>query len=243
MTKLDAHYANPKLAEVYDAGSGWGKDRYFYLSLAGDTPIRILDLGCGTGLICDAYAAKGHIVTGADPAESMLNVARRKPNGHKIEWVQSEAQAFASKNLYDLVIMTGHAFQVLLEESDVKATFRMVRDHLAPGGRFVFESRNPDIEWESRWNETEILRLPSADITYERKVHRREGNRIHFETIYHFDDETLVSQSELRFWTAAEIKALLEQSGLRVSEFLGDWDGSPFIPSSDEIIFIAQARG
>jgi 2-polyprenyl-3-methyl-5-hydroxy-6-metoxy-1,4-benzoquinol methylase len=69
---LDAHYENPKLAEIYDDGNGWSIDRDFYLSLAGDRPIRILDLGCGTGLICDAYAAKGHFVTGVDPAASML---------------------------------------------------------------------------------------------------------------------------------------------------------------------------
>ncbi|MDD9901135.1 MAG: hypothetical protein OXT65_09180 [Alphaproteobacteria bacterium] len=51
---VDAHYVNPKLAEVYDYDSGWGEDRTFYLNLAGAPPQDILDLGCGTGLLCDA---------------------------------------------------------------------------------------------------------------------------------------------------------------------------------------------
>ena len=75
---LDEHYINPKLAEIYDLDSPWSKDRDFYLSLAGDVQKRILDLGCGTGLLCDAYAAKGHNVTGVDPAEAMLKIARQK---------------------------------------------------------------------------------------------------------------------------------------------------------------------
>ena len=64
----DLHYEHPKLVDVYDLGNGWSEDRNFYLSLAGDKPISILDLGCGTGLLSNAYAERGHMVTGADPA-------------------------------------------------------------------------------------------------------------------------------------------------------------------------------
>lgn len=56
----DEHYENPKLAAVYDVFCPWGVDRDFYLSLAGEPPQHVLDLGCGTGLLCEAYAARGH---------------------------------------------------------------------------------------------------------------------------------------------------------------------------------------
>ncbi len=75
---LDLHYTDPALAELYDLDSGWSVDREFYLNLAGSTPKRILDLGCGTGLLGDALAARGHEVTGVDPAAAMLEVARRR---------------------------------------------------------------------------------------------------------------------------------------------------------------------
>jgi 2-polyprenyl-3-methyl-5-hydroxy-6-metoxy-1,4-benzoquinol methylase len=80
----DEHYENPKLAAIYDRFSPWSVDRDFYLALAGDPPQYVLDLGCGTGLLCDAYAAKGHIVTGVDPTAAMLAVARQKPHGNTI---------------------------------------------------------------------------------------------------------------------------------------------------------------
>src|ERR1044072_3441394 len=88
----DKHYENSKLVEIYDLDSPWSIDRNFYLSLAGMPPQKILDLGCGTGLLTDAYAVQGHEVTGVDPSPAMLEAARRKPHGHQIEWVESSAQ-------------------------------------------------------------------------------------------------------------------------------------------------------
>jgi len=32
------------LAALYDAGNGWGEDRDYYLSLAGPSEMRVLDL-------------------------------------------------------------------------------------------------------------------------------------------------------------------------------------------------------
>ncbi|WP_244562538.1 class I SAM-dependent methyltransferase [Ensifer aridi] len=107
----DRHYEDPSLAEIYDLTSGWSIDRDFYLALAGGSPKRILDLGCGTGLLCDAYAALGHDVTGVDPAKAMLDVAKRKPHGSEVEWIEASAQEFRSEKEFDLIIMTATPFR------------------------------------------------------------------------------------------------------------------------------------
>ena len=49
MAEVDRHYSDPALAALYDLDSGWGEDRQYFLDLAGVTPIRVLDLGCGEG--------------------------------------------------------------------------------------------------------------------------------------------------------------------------------------------------
>jgi len=124
---LDNHYVNAKLAALYDTNCGWGEDRDFYLSQANQPGMDILDIGCGTGLLCHAYAKLGHKVVGVDPAQAMLDVARQQ-QGSGIEWVQAYAQ-------------DRHAFQVLLSDADVLKLFAVVAEHLKPDGRFVFESR------------------------------------------------------------------------------------------------------
>jgi len=71
----------------------------------------------------------------------MLEIGRRKPHGQEIEWVQSFAQAYRSDKLFDMIIMTGHAFQVLLEDADILATFSMMNR------KFVFLRFSIDDEY------------------------------------------------------------------------------------------------
>lgn len=239
---VDTHYENPKLAEIYDFDSGWSVDRDFYLSLSGQERKSILDIGCGTGLICNAYAANGHAVTGVDPSAAMLEIARRKPHGEKIEWIQSLAQSYASQKHFDLIIMTGHAFQVLLEDADVRKTFEVMQRHLKPGGSIVFESRNPEVDWAKKWNYEIDLELPGTVVREERRFLKMESGRMIFDLFYRFLDEELVSRSELRFWSRQEIEDHLGASGLSVDKVLGDWDGKEFdSSSSDEMIFVVRS--
>jgi SAM-dependent methyltransferase len=237
----DEHYENPKLAAIYDLFSPWSPDRDFYLSLAGEAPCHVLDLGCGTGLLCDAYAARGHIVTGVDPAPAMLAVARQKPHGSAIEWVQAAAQEYRSERRFDLIIMTGHAFQVLLRDEDVLAALTTMRRHLKPSGRAVFESRNPAIDWAAEWNGAEERSHQGIPIRETTEVLTRAGDRVTFEQRYELPDETLISFSELRFLPKQGIEERLAAAGLRVEALFGDWDRSPFDGSSShEMIFIAR---
>lgn len=238
---IDFHYQNPKLAAIYDLDSPWSVDRDFYLSLAGAKPQNILDLGCGTGLLCDAYAEKGHDVTGADPSATMLAVARRKPHGKRIEWVQSDAQNFRSQKRFDLIIMTGHAFQTLMEDADVIAAFSTMRNHLKPDGLIVFESRNPAIDWAAQWNYDMAFETPDGTVRESRRFIAMRAGRMQFELRYQFPDEALVSQSALRFLSRQEIEAHLAASGLRPEKISGDWNDALFEEqTSHEMIFRAR---
>jgi SAM-dependent methyltransferase len=237
----DLHYTDPRLARLYDLGCGWGPDSAFYLSLAGPAPQRILDLGCGTGILADAYAALGHNVTGVDPAPAMLAVARGKPQAGRITWVNATAQAFDSPERFDLIVMTGHAFQVLLTDADIAATLAVMRNHLAPGGLIAFESRNPAIDWAHRWHGvTQDHVLDGQTIRQTFRVLARNADRVMFETHYAFADATLTSRSTLRFAGLDVIAGHLRAAGLQVRSLFGDWDRAPFTPAiSDEMIFIA----
>lgn len=83
----DAHYELPELAALYDLNSGWSDDRDFYRRLPGSAPKTVLEIGSGTGLIARAMAADGHDVTAIDPAQAMLDVGQRAPDGDKVHWI------------------------------------------------------------------------------------------------------------------------------------------------------------
>lgn len=238
----DAHYDDPRLAAIYDLGNGWSEDSDYYLALAGTTPCRVLDIGCGTGIITDAIAARGHVVVGADPSPGMLAVARTKPNADSIRWIESDAQSLDLGETFDLIILTGHAFQALVEDADIQAAAAAMKRHLAQGGRVVFESRNPVIDWPARWALAGKLDTPQGIVRITREYLGSTDDCMTFDLRYVFSDSLeLVSHSKLRFADLETINALFRASGLVPEKVCGEWDGSLFDPaSSPEMIFHFQ---
>jgi SAM-dependent methyltransferase len=240
-----ASYADPRLAALYDALNPPDASTAFYLGLPGPPLTRILDMGCGTGQLACEFAVKGHDVTGADPAVAMLDVARTRPGGDRVRWIQADAAGLALDTRFDLIIMTGHVFQLLLGDRDVRAALQSLARHLAPGGRLGFETRNPAVrEWQD-WNPRDTRQRVEAhglvaDVHYD--ISAVAGELVTYETWFRFADagDTVVVPDTLRFMEQAEVAAFLAEAGLARVTWHGDWDGSPYGPASPEIIAVAS---
>lgn len=239
-----AAYNEARLAAVYDSLNPPAADTAFYLELAGTAPRAVLDMGCGTGWLACDFAARGHRVTGADPAGAMLDIARRRPGGGKVTWVESDAAGLSLDDRFDLIVMTGHVFQVFLSDEAVREALRSLRRHLAPGGRLAFETRNPAVEEWRDWvpeKTRETVAVPGVGpVTVHYDIAGVEGALVTYETHFQFGpDDSVVAPSRLRFMTAEELAAFLAEAGFSEAEWYGNWDRSPVSPTSPEIIVIA----
>ena len=140
--------------------------------------------------------------------------------------------------------MTGHAFQCLLRDTDVENLFSEVGRRLAPGGAFLFETRNPAARAWDRWTPEQAgASRPLPDGRLVRVVHeveRAEGELVTFLESYELGNPTerLHSRSTLRFMAAERVIELAKSRGLAVEYVWGTWAGDPFDPThSPEIIF------
>ena len=240
MTK-DLSYEDPRLVEIYDLDNPWAEDTDFYLALAEPGPACVLDLGCGTGTLCCALAQRGHQATGIDPAAPMLAIAASKPHAEKVEWIQSCAEDYRSENRFDLIVMMGHVFQLLLTDEDVLAVLITMRRHLKPGGKAVFETRNPNIDWAEVWRTHAPAEhtLRNGRVRETLQITSEFGELISFQQQFEFPDVTITSGSTLRFLSRARTEELIVRSGLVTRELFGDWDRSPFEPKQSlEMIFV-----
>jgi SAM-dependent methyltransferase len=246
---VDHSFADLALAALYDSINPWGPDEDFYLDLM-RSHHAVLDVGCGTGRLLARAAADGHPgrLVGLDPAAAMLVQARRRAPG--LEWVLGDLRTRRWDGEFDLVVMTGHVFQVLLGDDDVRTALRAVRSALGDGGRFVFETRNPAARaWET-WTPDRVREVTDADgravrVWYE--VERVPGggpapDRVTFTQT--FDSPAWprrrVSRSTLRFLCTDTLSGLLAEAGLRVAEQYGDWERGPLTPGSPEIVTVAE---
>ena len=145
---VDRLFSEPSLAELYDAFCAGRKDFGFYLPLVMSAR-SVLDVGCGTGELLRLAREAGHTgrLCGLDPANAMLDEARKRSD---IEWVLGDLTSVDWCREFDLVVMTGHAFQVFVDDDQLRESLTAIRSALTGAGRFVFETRNPLArEWES----------------------------------------------------------------------------------------------
>ena len=219
-----ASYTDPRLSAVYDALNGPGPDGAFYIDLAGEASKSILDMGCGTGWLACELAAHGHHLTGADPAVAMLDIARSRSGGDKVIWINVAAADLSIETRFDLIIMTGHVFQVFLADQDVSAVLHVLRRHLAPGGRLAFETRNPSVRKWEEWTpaktskRVEVAGLGLVEVRHDtRSV---VGPLVTYETHFGFGGtDVVVTADTLRFMNREELATFLADCGSRTESW------------------------
>lgn len=103
---------------------------------------RVLDIGCGGGILAEAMAAKGAQVTGIDLAEKPLKVAmlHRLETGSPVEYrlVSAEALAAEAPASFDVITCMEMLEHVPDPSSTVAACAHLVR----PGGQVFFSTIN-----------------------------------------------------------------------------------------------------
>jgi SAM-dependent methyltransferase len=244
---VDRLFSDPGLAQWYDLFCPWERRRDFdfYLPLVMSARA-VLDVGCGTGALLHGAREAGHSgrLCGLDPADAMLDQARKRSD---IEWITGDLESISREERFDLVVMTGHAFQVFLTDDELRASLASIRAALADDGRFAFETRNPLARAWERWtpdDADEVTEAAGAVIRMEPEVETPvEGDLVRFTLTFTSPgrDQPQVSRSTLRFLDADRLSSFLSDAGLAIEEQFGDWDRQELSDTSPEIITIARA--
>jgi SAM-dependent methyltransferase len=245
---MQHQFTDDRLAGLYDRFYPPERraDFAFYLPLIMQAQ-SVLDVGCGTGALLRMAREAGHSgrLVGLDPAFGMLNQARDLTD---IEWVHGDLSTVGWEREFDLIVMTGHAFQELIEDAEIRTALTAIRTALIEGGRFASETRNPlDRAWE-RWPAQYSDETTDADgnpVRSEYLVEVSADERVVTSTSTFTSpawDQPEVSSGSLRFIDAVALVTFLTEAGFVIEAQFGDWSRAPLTDSSPEIITIARAR-
>ncbi|MGZ8738702.1 MAG: class I SAM-dependent methyltransferase [Nocardioides sp.] len=217
----DPLYADPRLARLYDAFDGARDDLTAYLGLVAELRAdRVLDVGCGTGTLALLLAGRGRTVTGVDPAEASLAVARAKPGAEAVTWLQGDATTLPAMQA-DLAVMTGNVAQVFVADHDWAATLRGLHAAVRPGGHLVLETRIPERRaWEDWGGRAQTCVVPGVGkVGLRTEVTAVTPPMVSFRHRYDFPDgQVLHSDSTLRFRGRDEMETSLAAHGFVTRE-------------------------
>ncbi|HWA74547.1 MAG TPA: class I SAM-dependent methyltransferase [Polyangiaceae bacterium] len=207
----------------------------------------LLDLGCGTGRHALLLAEMGYQVSGVDLSEEMLASANERLRQRAAEPTQSawtppqfvhgDIRSVRLGSQFDVVVSLFHVMSYQTRNEDLAAALATIREHLKPGGLFVFDCwYGPAVLSDKP--QVRVRRLEDDAISVTRcaepVIHANENV---VDVNYHvfIRDKATQQMDELkethrmRYLFAPEVQLLLDAAGLKLvklREFMRDQEPS-----------------
>lgn len=107
--------------------------------------LRLLDIGCGAGLLCEPFTRLGAQVIGIDPSATNISAAKlHADKGHlSIDYRCTTVEEMDARERFDIVL----AMEVVEHVNDVGAFIKRCAAMLKPGGLMVVSTLNRN--WKS----------------------------------------------------------------------------------------------
>ena len=250
-----AHFEDPAYyAQTYARRV---EDVAYYTDLARRVRGPILEYGIGAGRIAIPMARTGATVVGIDHARPMLrDLARRlKEESPEVRArVTTRFGDMRTKKLgrrFPLVIAPFNVLLHLYVRQDVERFLARVREHLAPGGRFVMDLSMPmpeDLARDPlRPHHAPRFRHPSAGVVrYKEHFDYDRARQILFVTMEMtptaFPRDSFAVPLAHRQFFPREWEALLHYNGFSIEHFYGDFARGAFDTHSDVMVIHAKVR-
>ena len=216
--------------EIYQGFIDYKAEYEFYKNLCnGFNSNRILEIACGTGNLAKSFAADFSTYVGLDYSESMLNIAKKKyPAGN---FIQGDMRHLNFVQQFDNILITGRSTSYLLNNSDLKQTFKSAYNALEDKGLFMFDCINANLFLPYILKNNCVVHKS----TYDKKLFERESHWIKNQnltyhlidwksTYYQLKDSKKIALGEdstlFRVFTINEITETLLDSGFEILEII-----------------------
>jgi len=247
-----AHYDDPAYyAQAYEDRLD---DIACYVSIAKKYGGPVLEYGCGAGRITIPIAREGIEIVGVDQSKPMLDDLRdrlrREPSyvRRRLKMRRGDMRSLQLGRRFSLVLATFNTVLHLYERADLERFFARVHEHLATGGRFVFDASVP--------SPMDLARDPSRSYAITPFVHARLGVRSRYAERFDYDPirqilfvsmefqpdrgEPFMTPLAHRQFFPAELEALLHYNGFEVEHREGGFKGEPVAPGADSIVWTCR---
>lgn len=200
----------------------------------GSEPVRILDVGGGSGRYTIELAKKGHYVTLNDLSNKSLELAKNKISklglNDKVNYLEGDVLNLEiNEESYDAVICEGSTFSYIADPSHF---LKIARKVLKPGGLLL-------VTVASLFG---VLLNRSSVVKEIIDIHNNNWNFINEAIKNRYIIESEKFNVKLRLYTLSEITSILEKENFTCIDYFGRnvWD---ILLNREEIQNVVQKRG
>ncbi|MCA9533333.1 MAG: class I SAM-dependent methyltransferase [Myxococcales bacterium] len=230
-------------------------DVRWYTELCAARGGSVLELGCGTGRITLPLAKAGVRLTGVDSMPPMLAEAEARlaklPRAarERVTLRLGDLRTLSLGQSFDTIIAPFNVLMHIYSPAEMANTLARVAEHLAPGGRFVFDVLLPD----------PALLARNPERTYKgRAVRHPNGERYAYYESFDYDPvaQVLAITIELtnvadpsdvrvqllthRQYFPLELEAVLAHAGFEAEARYGDFEGEPLNAYAESQVWVCR---
>ncbi len=178
-----------------------------------------LELGCGTGEVCERLADKGFDMIGLDASSEMLNQAIKKRDESKkdILYLLQDMTEFELYGTVKAVVSICDCLNYLTQNEQLLKTFKLVNNYLDPGGIFLFDM-NTRHKYEEIGDSVIAENREDASFIWENFFDPEENINEYDLTLFVKDESGKYEKYEethsQRAYSFDEVKNMLEEAGM-----------------------------
>ena len=238
-------YENPKL---YDAiHKDYKLDNKLIKSIVSRKGGPVLELASGTGRLAKIILKLGYDYTGIDLSEEFIKFSKKKYS-KKTKFLLRDMQNFNLKKKFQFVFIGFNSFLHNLTNKEAINCLKCVSKHLLDKGSFLLSIYIPNPSFLYR-NPNKLYPATNYFIFKDQKCRIMEKNIFNEETqinrlTWYLEIDGILQKKKYSFsqrmYYPHMMDILLNDSGLRVNEKWGDYDGSPMDSNSEMQIYICE---
>lgn len=204
---------------------------------------KILDIGCGTGLLSVKLATLGGDVTGIDLSADMLSVAKNRAGALKapITFIEQSMQRLEGFSNFDVAVIAIDSLNYVADRGEVIQTLQNVYNSLAVGGVLLFDVHSTF--------KTDIIFMESPFTFDNERIsyiwETEEGDNPHSVyselTFFIRNADGLYSRFDevhyQRTFPVQEYVDMLTNVGFSIERIFADWGDEPPQTESERIFF------
>jgi SAM-dependent methyltransferase len=200
----------------------------------------VLELGIGSGRLAIPLADRGLKVHGIDGSEAMLAELARRDQDKRITAELGDFSEYTTGRRHDVVAVVLNTFFVLVDRQEQLAALTLVRDQLAPGGKFVLEAFDPAPFHAMTEEKTSMRVLDDTSIMVESVVVLRDHQIMISNHAILDGGVPHTTRHIVRYAFPSELDLMSQIAGLRLVSRYDGWDEKPYSAQSHRHVSVYE---